>query len=177
MLFVPSFMRSFIRPFLPPAICMKRLHARMRKILFPDTGIAEGKNNPTTLLQHFVDTSDPVIEEDIVAKLLVVIGAAVCNPGFNNSVRRRVLLRLASYNDNVYGTRCHRPMCVPCHRQRITRRDISTPPYVGICVASRAGQSLEGTRLLSKGVTTLQFTELSYVQIEISLSMRHTSSG
>jgi len=48
----------------------------MREIIF-DRWHKDRGSHFDTLLRHLIETSNPVIEEDIVAKLLVVIGAAV----------------------------------------------------------------------------------------------------
>ncbi|KAL1592039.1 hypothetical protein SLS60_011631 [Paraconiothyrium brasiliense] len=77
LLFVPTFMRRWISPILPPSIRMHRLHRRLRELLFKSSRTVQGEVPASTLLQHFIDTSKAVDEEDIVAKLLVVSGAAV----------------------------------------------------------------------------------------------------
>jgi len=57
---------------------MRRLHLRARGILFGEKLAAKDEQSFKTLLQHLVETSDSVDEEDIVAKILVISGAAVC---------------------------------------------------------------------------------------------------
>lgn len=80
LLFVPSFMRDWVHSYLPPRIRMRRLHRRVREILFGEGSSRKSKQPFKTLLQHLIETSSGgVDEEDIVAKFLVVSGAAVCN--------------------------------------------------------------------------------------------------
>jgi hypothetical protein len=77
LLFIPSFMRGWVCPLLPPSIRMRRLHQRTREILF-EGDATDSIQSFKTLLQHLVETSDHVHEAEIVSKILVVIGAAVC---------------------------------------------------------------------------------------------------
>ena len=82
LLFVPSFMKRWVYSFLPPSIRMRSLHRRMREMLFgeAEAGVAESENQSfKTLIQHLIETSSsPIDEDEIVAKFLVVTGAAVC---------------------------------------------------------------------------------------------------
>ena len=60
---------------------MRSLHRRMREILFGEAGAAAERDEQSfkTLIQHLIETSSsPIDEDDIVAKFLVVTGAAVC---------------------------------------------------------------------------------------------------
>jgi hypothetical protein len=78
LLFIPSFMRGWICPLLPASIRMRRLHQRTREILFERHEATDSSHSFKTLFQHLVETSDDVHEAEIVSKILVVSGAAVC---------------------------------------------------------------------------------------------------
>jgi hypothetical protein len=77
LLFVPTFMRRWVAQILPPGFRMRRLHRELRELLFRTSRTVQSEVPSDTLLKHLMDTSETVDEEDIVAKLLVISGAAV----------------------------------------------------------------------------------------------------
>ncbi|KAF2684170.1 cytochrome P450 [Lentithecium fluviatile CBS 122367] len=78
LLFIPKFLRPVLWPVLPPTARMKRLHERVRRILFPKTekNVKSSRDFPT-VIDHFVATSEIVDEKEIVAKFLVLMAGAL----------------------------------------------------------------------------------------------------
>jgi hypothetical protein len=79
MLFIPKFLRPVVQPFLPPTARMRRLHEQARHLLFSKLDKDE-KRAFSTVVDHFVSTSQSVDEKDIVAKFLVLMAGAVSFP-------------------------------------------------------------------------------------------------
>jgi hypothetical protein len=73
LLLVPRFARPLLAPILPSTFGIRALHAYLRRRLF-----AEVDRSMPTVLQHYIATSKPLDEKDIVAKFPVLVSGAVC---------------------------------------------------------------------------------------------------
>ena len=102
---------------------MKGLHVRARQIIFRESEGSVGTYKLKTLLQHFIDSSDPVDEEDIVAKLLVVIGAAVSQhyrSYANADTNARKLHTMTMSTVHAIIDLCANPTIIPKLRKEIS---------------------------------------------------------
>ncbi|KAF2796779.1 cytochrome P450 [Melanomma pulvis-pyrius CBS 109.77] len=77
LLLIPTFMRPWVYPILPPKFRMRRLHATVRRILFSTPESRNKDGGVPTMVRHFVATSKVFNEDEIVSKFLTLIAAAL----------------------------------------------------------------------------------------------------
>ena len=74
----PEQLRPWITPMLPPCRRMKKIHRQIKEELFPPDGDANFiRNEQPTVIGFFIRTMKTVDHSKIVAKLLVLLSAAV----------------------------------------------------------------------------------------------------
>lgn len=80
----PEILRPLVKPLLPATKNMRRIHESVRRCLFQSEKMQSKNSDEATVLKHYITTSKEtntaVMQEDIVAKFLVLSSAAVRNP-------------------------------------------------------------------------------------------------
>ena len=79
LLLFPTFMRSWLVPFLPPKWRLIRNHENVRKLLFPSLDL-EKSNEDFTVLNFLLQTSKDNDPTDLTSRLILLTAAAVSSP-------------------------------------------------------------------------------------------------
>ena len=77
LLIFPSFMRSWIVPFLPQKWRLTRDHRNVRNLLFPGSKLEKSKEE-FTILNFLLQTSKDVDPETLTSRIILLTAAAVC---------------------------------------------------------------------------------------------------